>query len=213
MQSFPYHLRDEGRALWSRVGIGRPDGYRILLIHLALVGVFGVFLPWTKGLEFLDSVITSAYACLGVLFAAPAAAQAFAADRPGTMAGAMARILMAVLYGECMAAAILLAGFVTVYLTRLGRVIFAPDIETLAFAVALGMAASLALATAAASITLLFSANAARNALRILFLLLLVIFYYRSGWLPDVAGRAALACLAVAAAEIFAVRFALRRGK
>jgi hypothetical protein len=68
--------------LASRVGIGRPGGLRVFVIHLLLVGVFGVYLPWTKGIEFLDPVITAAYACLGVLFAAPAAAQSFAEDRP-----------------------------------------------------------------------------------------------------------------------------------
>src|SRR5712691_3017664 len=85
METFPYHLLLEGIELGSRLGMGRPGGLRTVLIHVALVAVFGVYLPWQKGLDFLDPVITTAYACLSVLFAAPAAAQAFAAGRAGSL--------------------------------------------------------------------------------------------------------------------------------
>ncbi len=187
-----------------------PGGFRVILIHAALVAVFGVFLPWTKGVQFLDPVIIAAYACLGVLFAAPAAAQVFARERPHSMITAMARILMAVLYGECMASAILLAGFITVYSTHPRGSIPAPDLHTLAAASLLGATASLALAAASAWITLRLSARAARHALRLVFLLLLVLFFYRSRWLPDVAGTGALVCLALAAIFIFALRGPLR---
>src|SRR5262245_14842024 len=100
MDTLPYYLRLEGRALAERLGPSRPGGARTVLIHVALLAVFGVFLPWQKGLDFLDSVITTAYASLGVLFAAPAAAQAFAEGRLDSPKAALARVLVAVIYGE-----------------------------------------------------------------------------------------------------------------
>lgn len=77
MQRFSYRLKQEGSRLGARLGWQGSGRYRVILVHVALVAVFGVFLPWMKGIDFLDSVMTAAYACLGVLFAAPAAAQAF----------------------------------------------------------------------------------------------------------------------------------------
>jgi hypothetical protein len=206
MESFPYYLREQGRELRSRVGIGRPGGYRILLLHLALVAVFGVYVPWMKGVDFLDPVITSAYACLGILFAAPAAAQAFANERPGSMRDLIARIVLAVVYGECITVAVLACAIGTVYLSHLHHIVFAPDLATLVAAGIFGITGSFALAAATAWITLRFSADTARGALRIVFLLLLILFFYRSRWLPDVADTAALVCLAIAAVELLALR-------
>ena len=191
--------------------LSRVGGYRTVLIHVALVAVFGVFLPWNKGLEFMDPVITAAYACLGILFAAPAAAQAFTGEMPQSMGDAVARILMAVLYGECVAAAMLGTGFATVYLTHLHRIIFPPDLQTLAASGALGITGSLAMAAGAAWISLRFSANVARAALRMVFVLILVAFLFRSQRLPEVAATAALMCLIVAAAEMFALWMAFRQ--
>ncbi len=206
MQGFSYHLRDQARELGSRLGIGRSSGVRIQLLHLAVVAVFGVYVPWMKGLAFLDPVILAPYACLGVFFAAPAAAQAFEEGVPVSMKAVLARILVAVVYGEAMATAILLAGFITVYARHPRLGVFSPELVTFAAAGLLGVTASIVLAAAATWITLRFSAGSARRALRLIFLLLLVLFYLRSNWLPDVADTAALICLAISAAEIFALR-------
>jgi hypothetical protein len=206
MESFPYYLRQQSKDLGLRVGFGRPGGYRLLLLHLALVAVFGVYIPWVKGLDFLDPVITAAYACLGILFAAPASAQAFANESPVSMREVIARIVMAVVYGEMIAVIVLGCGFGTVYLTHSRHLVVMPDLDTLVAAGLLGITGSFALAAAAAWITLRFSANAARGAMRVTFLLLLLVFFYRSRWLPDVADTAALVCFVIAAAEFFALR-------
>jgi hypothetical protein len=212
MRTFADHLRQEGRALRSRMGIGRAAGSRAILIHLAVVAVFGVYLPWMKGFEFLDPAMLAAYACLGILFAAPAAAQACDDEPPRSMTDAMARIGMAVLYGECMMVTILAAGFITVYTTRVSvrRARLAPDVDTLAAAGALGLAASFALATLAACMALRFSPGVARAGLRAIFLLLLGAFFLWERRLPDAADTGALVCLAVAAAAIFALRTILK---
>jgi len=185
-----------------------PNTSRAVLLHLAIVAVFGVGVPWLKGLDFLDIVLLSAYACLGVLFAAPAAIQAFSGEPPRTMRDALIRVLLTVLYGEGMAIVILMAGFMTVYLTH--RAIFTPDLGTLASVSRMAIAASLALSAFSGWVTLRFSPGAARRALRVIFLLLLVVFYFRARWLPDIADSATLVSLAMAALAILALRGALK---
>ncbi len=177
---------------------------RVILIHIAIVAVFGVLLPWMRGIDFLDPVMTAAYACLGVLFSAPAAAQGFALRRPDSMTDALVQIAAAVAYGEAMTVAILLAGFTTVYATN--RFAFAPDLLTLGEACVLGVTASLALSTGAAWITLRFSARVARNAMRVMFLLLLYLFFLKSRWLPDVAVEGSVISFGVALLALLAVR-------
>ena len=212
MQRFSYRLKQEGIRLGGRLGWAGSGRYRVILVHVALVAVFGVFLPWMKGIDFLDSVMTAAYACLGVLFAAPAAAQAFSDERPGSIAGALACVAIAVAYGEFLALVILLAGFMTVYLSHPSFMI-PPDLTTLTRASALGLAAATALASVAGWVTLRFSAAAARLALRAIFLALLVLFFYRYRWLPDVAGTAAIVATGVAAIAIVALRWEIERTK
>jgi hypothetical protein len=202
METVPDHLGLKGIAPgW---GSGTTGRVRIVLIHVGLIAVFGVFLPWQKGLDFLDPVITTAYACLSVLFAAPAAAQAFAAGRAGSLKTVLTRILVAVAYGECMAVAMLAAGVVTVSVTH-GRLLL-PVLNILARGTALGVSASLALASVAAWITLRFSAGVARAAMRAIFLLLLGAFFFWSRWLQDVAGAGALIGFLVTAIAALALR-------
>jgi hypothetical protein len=205
MESFSHYMASEGQAFCSRSGLGQSIGNRAFLVHGALIVVFGVLLPYTKGLEFLDPVLSSAYACLGVLFAAPASAQAFAGDRPGSMKQILARILVSVVYGESLAIAMLVIGIVTVNVTHPGRLRL-PLLDVLAAASALGLCASLALAAVAAWITLRFSPEAARRGMRVIFLLLLMAFFLWSRWLPDVAEEGAILSLIVAGLVIFALR-------
>ena len=181
-----------------------------IVVHLALIGVFGVFLPWWKGVDFLDPVMLSAYACLAILFAAPAAVEAFSAGRPESFEGALARIAMAVIYAESMTIAILAAALITVYSRT--RFLLPPDLETLGMALVFGIAASAALAAIAGWMTLRFSAGAARGALRLVFLGLLLLFFLRSRWLPDVAGAGTLASVIVAGGAMFGMKRSLGRG-
>ena len=210
METFSQSLRDSVKTLGLGLGFGGTGRTRAALIHVALIAIFGVYLPWIKGVDFMDPVITAAYACLGILFAAPAAAQVFKAAVPLTMPAAMTRVAVAVLYGELMAAVNLAAGFATVYATHRRSFVLGPDLETLTGGAALGLTASVALAAAAGWITLRFSAGAARGALRVTYLLLLALFLFRSRWLPDVALRGALLALLAAVAAIFALRSVVR---
>lgn len=182
-------LAVEASSLRRRLGFQGSSLIRTVLVYLLLVGIFGVFLPWQKGRVFLDSVILGAYASLGVVFAAPAAALEF--ELVPTTRKALARIAISVLYGESIAGAMLLLGMITVYASRLGRIVVGPDLRSLAECATLGLTLSLAVSTAAVWLSIRFSPRAAKIVVRLVLLGLLVAFYLRAGWLPSVALRGA----------------------
>lgn len=175
-----------------------------VLVHGLIIALFGVWLPWMRPSIFLEPVVTAAFCCLGVLFAGPASAQAFSAARPESTRAAAAGIFSAAAYGEMMTVLILAAGFGTVFVTH--RYLFAPDVATLLAAGTLGLTASVAMASAGAWMALRFSPGAARRIMRVLFLLLLFAFFFRSASLPDLAGEGTLISLAIAVAAWFGLR-------
>src|SRR6266478_392652 len=99
-------LAQEASAMRGRLGLQGAGWVRATTVYLLLLGIFGVILPWERGRGFLDSIILGAYACLGVVFAAPAAALGF--DQYPTARRALARVAIAVFYGELAAGAMLL---------------------------------------------------------------------------------------------------------
>lgn len=157
---------------------------QVVILHLVLIAIFGVFIPFRKGLGFLEPVMISAYACLGIVFAAPAAALAFAKGRPQTMREAGIRAAKAVGYGEGLALVMLVAGIVTLSVSR--RRLLLPELDVLAQAVLLGLAGSIALALWAGWMTLRFSAGAARIGMRALLMALLFLFLFRGERLPEI---------------------------
>lgn len=198
MPAFSYHLRREG------IEFGGRFGRQSITVHLALIVIFGILLPWWKGIDFFDPVILSAYGSLGILFAAPAAVQAFGESRPQSMAQATARIAIAVMYAQAMALAMAASGVITVYAAA--HPPFPPDFKALALALGFGTAASIALAAIAGWVTLESSAAAAKLTVRIVFLVLLGLFFFRSRWLPDVTGEGAWIALAAAALALALMR-------
>jgi hypothetical protein len=197
VESLSDHVLREGREF------GRRFGTRGLLIHAAILAVFGLWWPHLRGVGFFDPVFLAAYACLGVLFAGPAAAQAFQ-NPPRSMMDASARIFWATVYGEGFALLILSAGIAVVLRTR--TVPIDPDWTGVASAALLGLAGSAAFAALSGWFALRFSAAAARLALRAMYLTLLVLFFFKSGWLPDVTGRAAFVCAGIAILAMFAIQ-------
>jgi hypothetical protein len=178
-------LAAEASDLRGRLGFRGTGWIRVMPVYLLVIGIFGVFLPWQKGGDFLDSVMLGAYACLGVVFAAPAATSGY--EQNPTASKALARVLISVIYGELVAGGMLLLGLVTVYVSRAGRIVVGPDLLSLAECAALGLTLSLAVSMAAVWISIKFSPRAAKGAVRLVFLGLLAAFYLRSAWLPTVA--------------------------
>jgi hypothetical protein len=211
----PLPLHDDWYHYWEqRLQMEIPRTARNSVIYALLILAFGVAVPAGKGLGFLDSTLLSAYACLGAVFAGPAAAQSFekwteasSADSPApaSLGQALKSIARAVLFGELLAIAMLAGGIATVF--ELNRAaFFPPDVESLGYSLLLGLAASLALASLAAWVTVEFSAGAARMALRLIFLGLLVLFYLRGRWLPEVVEPGILICLIAATTFLILLR-------
>jgi hypothetical protein len=197
MEPLAHPLRREGAEFRSRFGL------RVILVHFVIIAAFGVWWPYLRGVEFFDPVFLSAYACLGVLFSGPAAAQAFREPPPSGWE-ALVRIGFATLYGELMAAAILLAGMLTALRSR--AIPIGPDWVGLAEASVLGLAGSAAMASVAGWMAIRFSPATARTVLRILFLGLLLLFFFESRWLPDVLGRGISICTGVTVLAALAIQ-------
>ena len=183
---------------------GRSCVLRAVILHLVLIAIFGVFLPLRKGLGFLEPIMITAYACLGVLFAAPAAASAFSKGRPQTMREAGVRAAKAVGYGEGLALVMLIAGVVSVGVAQ-GRAVY-PELDVLGLGVALGLAASTALALFSGWMTLRFSGAAARIGMRVIFIALLVLFVLRGERLPEIPLRGVELSVAMCALMVILLR-------
>jgi hypothetical protein len=177
---------------------------RAVILYLSLIAIFGVFLPLRKGLGFLEPVMITAYACLGVLFAAPAAAKSFSKGRPQSMREAGVRVAKAVGYGEGLALLMLVAGVVTVGVDH-RRAMF-PELDVLGEGALLGLTASIALALFAGWITLRFSAAAARMGMRAIFIGLLVLFVFRGERLPEIWLRGVELSVALSALMVILLR-------
>ena len=177
---------------------------RAVILHIILIAIFGVFIPLRKGLGFLEPIMITAYACLGVLFAGPAAASAFSKGRPQTMREAGVRAAKAVGYGEGLALLLLITGVVTVSVAS-GRALY-PELDVLGEGIALGLAASVALALLAGWMTLRFSPGGARMGMRAIFTGLLVLFVLRGERLPEIPVRGVELSIALSALMIILLR-------
>ena len=177
---------------------------RAVILHLILIAIFGIFLPLRKGLAFLEPIMITAYACVGILFAAPAAAKAFSMDRPQSMREAGVRAAKAVGYGEGVGLLMLVTGVVSVSVAH-GRALF-PELDVLGEGIALGLAASIALALFAGWMTLRFSAAAARMGMRVIFIGLLVLFVFQGERLPEIPVRGVELSVALSALMVILLR-------
>jgi len=188
-----------------KIGLGWPVGWKTLGIHVSLLAVFGVFLPWFKGVEFMDPAIPTIYACLGPLFGAPALVQLLR-DGDSGWGTTSARIAAATVYGEGMTVVLLLLGIGTVLITHRLAYLYLPDPILLGEGLLLGFGLTLALTAMSAWITLQFSGRMAIVVLRLLFLLLFGLFVMRSWWLPSIAGWGALVTLGLAGCFLLLVK-------
>lgn len=134
----------------------------------------GVAVPYAKGPDFLDSVVLGTYLCLSVLFAAPAAAKSFERPAPDFRA-ALARVAKCVLAGTLTTYAMLVAGVVVVYTTRI--IVVGPDLRALGEMAVFALMLALAVTTLVAWISVRYSPGAGKAGARgIIFLGLLPLF-------------------------------------
>jgi hypothetical protein len=158
-------------------------GSRTILINVAVIVAFGIFIPWRKGFDFLDALIIVCYALLSLLFVAPAIAD-FMAARPDSAKRLFSAITRAVIYSWGISVLILALGIATVNVTHRRTGFVYPTPKLLAAALFLGLVACIFVAAASAFITLLFSANTAKTVMRIGFLALLAALLFGPRFLP-----------------------------
>jgi hypothetical protein len=175
-----------------------------VVLHLFLIAIFGVLIPYWKGADFFDPVITAAYLCMGGLFSGPAVAQAFALNRPQSMREACVKAGKAIAFGEGLVMLLLLLGTVTVSLAH--NRLMLPELDVAAEAGLLGVTATVAVACLAGWTALRFSPMAARLMMRIVFLGLLLAFYYNARRLTDVAVQGIALCAAATAVGVWLLR-------
>ncbi len=196
-------LTAELHRMLERIGL-HPFRLKPALVHLLLVAAFGVLLPYAKGVEFMDPALPTIYACLGAFFAAPAAVQLLR-DGSAVSRYAVARVLAAAIYGEVFTLLLTACGFATVLLTSRTAYLFLPDPFYFGKAILMGMGATLALSAIAAWITLHFGGGIAMTFLRLCFVVLFVIFFLRSWWLPSYTGSGAIVSFTLALAFLYLV--------
>ena len=159
---------------------------RQALVILLTVAAFGILVPWYKGFTFLDPRIILAYACLALLFVAPASAEAAPSREPdGSTRSVLARMAIVALYGWCVAVLILIAAFVTLNLANRSSGFVAPPYGLCAAALLFSLSASFAIAFASALLARRFSAAGIKNILRIAFLVALLVLIFSSRFLPE----------------------------
>jgi uncharacterized membrane protein SirB2 len=171
-------IREEAAALGSRLGLAGGSAARAWAIHALALAVFGVLLPYRKGVEFFDPLILGAYTCLGSVFAAPAAATGAGDFTESALARANARILVCALYGELMVLLMTAGGITTVYARPRGA-LFPPAVDQLLEFAGLGLILTLAATTFSVWLSLRFSAAIAKLLLRFVFLAALAWFFLR----------------------------------
>lgn len=159
---------------------------RQALVILLVVVTFGMLVPLYKGFALLDPRIISAYACLALLFVAPASAELAAKQPPETPpALLLSRIGMVVLYGWALTVLILVAALVTLNLLNWRGVLIVPPWALSTALLVFSLTGSIAVATASALLARHFSAAGVKSILRGLFLLVLLALVFSSRVLPE----------------------------
>jgi hypothetical protein len=166
---------------WFRIVMARQA-----LVVLGVVVAFGVLVPWYKGFGFLDPRIIAAYACLALLFVAPASAEiATLYAQKASPATILGRIGVIVAYGWGITVLILVTGLVTVNLTNRRGGFAAPASGFLSAVLVFSLIASLGVAALSAVLARRFSASGVKAILRTGFLLVLLVFVFGSRFLPE----------------------------
>lgn len=159
---------------------------RQALVILFVVIAFGILVPIYKGLGFLDPRIIAAYACLALLFVAPASAElAGTQGRDAAASAVLARIAIIVAWGWGITVLILATAIVTLnVMSRRGGFV-SPPAEFLAAILTFSLSASVAVAMLSSVLARRFSAAQVKNILRAAFLIVLLMLAFGSRFLPE----------------------------
>lgn len=157
---------------------GSPMARQAVII-LIIVLVFGVLVPWYRGLTFLDSITIIVYACISLLFVAPPTAEMFGVPASKfSRADILSRTGVILAYGCGISVLMLASGILTVNLSNWQGRLLVPRVTLLLSALLLGVTASAATVFGTAILALHFGAGRTKTILRVVFLLLLLAWYF-----------------------------------
>jgi hypothetical protein len=159
---------------------------RQALVLVAVVLIFGVLLPWYKGMTMLQPLVVVAYALMGLLFVAPAASEFWSSlEIPASPGSVMARLLAIVGYGWGIALAMLIASMVTLNVAYRSPRLLIPPEPFLASALVLSLTAAAAVAVICALLARRFSASMAKATVRTVFLVVLLVLAFGARVMPE----------------------------
>ena len=159
---------------------------RQALTILLVVIAFGILVPLYKGYGFLDARIIAAYACLALLFVAPASAEMMATNGKGAPASAvLGKTAVIVAWGWGIAALILGTAIVTLNLANWRGAFAAPPLGFAASVLVFSLSASIAVSMLEAVLARRFSAAVIKNILRTGFLVILLGLVFGTRVLPE----------------------------
>ena len=154
------------------------------LIILGVVLVFGVLVPYYKGLEFLDPVVILVYACMSLLFVVPASADIFTADQVLARAEITHQFGTILAYGWGTTVLMIVSGIVTVNVANWHGHALVPSTALLGSAVLLSLVATIAVISGTALLARRMGARSAKSLLRMSFLILLLLGAFGFRYLP-----------------------------
>ena len=159
---------------------------RQALILLVVVLIFGVLVPWYKGVTILQPMVIMAYALMALLFVAPAASEFWPAiPRPASGSVVLGRIAAIVGYGWGIAVVMLTTALVTLNLVNRSERVLIPPRAFLTAALLFSLTASAAVAVLCALLANRLSAATAKAIVRAVFLLVLFGLAFGSRVLPE----------------------------
>jgi len=159
---------------------------RQALVLVAVVAVFGVLLPWYKGMTMLQPLVVVAYALMALLFVAPAASEFWSAiETPASSGSVIARLLAIVGYGWGVALAMLITSMVTLNVAYRSPRLLIPPEPFFASALLLSLTASVAVAVICALLSRRYSPAMAKTTVRTIFLLVLLALAFGARVMPE----------------------------
>ncbi len=152
-----------------------------IIVLLGAIALFGLLLPWYKGIDFLDARIIFAYACLSAVMAAPASASAFSDPESRSLE----RIALIAAFGFGFAMVSLVTALLTVNLAHWHGHALLPRTTFLAACVFLSASAALAVTATSALLSRYISSRNIKAAFRFLFLLLIAALVFADRRTPQ----------------------------
>ena len=165
------------------------DVWRIVLVAAA-VAVFGVLVPWVKGIDFLDPRLIVGYACLSAVLAAPASADSLASNPDLAPADRLRRAFILTAYASGFSVVTIALALTTVnFMNWHGRLLL-PRTPFLIACVFLSLAAPVCVTGISAALAGRASPHGIKTILRILFLALIAALVLLDRFSPSALGAA-----------------------